>query len=258
MSGSDNNLIRLNKFLAQCGLASRRAADRLISSGAVAVNGRQVTGMGVKIDPAVDRVEVNGSRVEPPREAGGLYLILNKPVRVLTTAKDPRGRDTVMDLLPPEIRRRRPFPAGRLDYFSSGLLLMTTDGELCRRMTHPKWHLPKVYRVLVREQATEGQLKAMRSGMTLAEGEVLAPVRARVLKPGPGCVLELTLIQGVNRQIRRMCRDLGLTVLGLERVSIGPLSLAGLSAGKWRGLTDREVRDLKTALGLQGPLVRPG
>ena len=165
-----------------------------------------------------------------------------------------------MDILSPEIRRRRPFPVGRLDLLSEGLLLLTTDGELALRMTHPRWEHPKTYHVRVRGNVTREKLETMRSGMQLAEGERLAPVNVRVIgdlgkssrqndrSPDGGVVLEMTLRQGVNRQIRRMCRDLRLHVLQLRRLSQGPIQLGHLPSGAYRSLTAEEIATLLDSL----------
>jgi 23S rRNA pseudouridine2605 synthase len=242
--------VRINKYLAQCGVASRRGADELVQSGRVTVNGRLADQPGLKVVPGQDEVAVDGRPVtlatDPP-----LVLALHKPVQVVTTLDDPQGRPTVLSLLPRELADRRPVPVGRLDYFSEGLLLMTTDGDLCHRLTHPSHHLDKVYEVSVRPAPSSRALEAMRAGMTLAEGKKLAPVR---VEPGPASsgrqVLTLTLIQGVNRQIRRMCRDLGLTVLKIKRVGQGPVSLGDLKPGQYRILSQKETTILRKAVGL--------
>lgn len=247
-----NNQIRLNKFLSQCGVASRRGADELIADGKVLVNGRPAE-PGTKVDPQHDRVTLNGAPVEMRHEQ--LTIMLHKPVQVVTTLSDPEQRKTVFELLPERIRALRPVPVGRLDFFSEGLLLLTTDGELCNRLTHPRHHLVKRYEVTVREDVPENALATMRSGMRLREGERLAPVRvwSRRLQEGE-TLLQLELVQGVNRQIRRMCRDLGLTVLKLCRVGQGPLSLGSLQSGKWRQLSAQELDAVRRAVGLsKGP-----
>ncbi|MES9995169.1 pseudouridine synthase [Desulfovibrio aminophilus] len=245
------NAIRLNKFLAQCGVASRRGADELILAGAVTVNGAPVAEAGARVDPERDVVTVHGRPVALPQADTPLTLALHKPVQVVTTVRDPQGRRTVLDFLPPDIRAQRPFPVGRLDFLSEGLLLLTTDGELCNRLTHPRHHVHKTYRVRVCGQIPARALDIMRGGMTLEEGERLAPVETRVLSETRGeTLLEMTLIQGVNRQIRRMCRDLGLSVLQLTRVAQGPVRLGGLKPGTWRKLNEEEETALRRAVGL--------
>lgn len=250
MTQNDQETIRLNKFLARCGVASRRGADDLIAAGRVRVNGGPAES-GMQVDPAKDRVELNGKRISLPREAARVFL-LNKPVQTVTTASDPQGRKTVLDLLPKEIKDLRPFPVGRLDFFSEGLLLVTTDGDLCNRLTHPSHHLTKVYKVQVREKVEEKALDIMRKGMKLAEGELLAPVQVTAA-PGfrNSTILTMTLSQGINRQIRRMCRDLGLTILLLKRIKQGPLELGDLEPGRFRELSASEVKMLRKAAGLK-------
>ena len=240
--------LRLNKALASAGVCSRRKADELIQAGAVALNGVTVTEPGTRMDPEHDVLTLNGNPVRPPLPEGRdfSYVLLNKPVRVVTTADDPDGRETVLDLLPESLRALRLFPVGRLDYFSEGLLLITNDGDLAHRLTHPRHHLPKVYEVLLRELPTSEQLRRMRTGMRLAEGERLAPMEAALVSRRP-VVLRLVLRQGVNRQIRRVCRDLGLTILRLTRIALGPITLGDLPPGEARPLSSAEVRALRSA-----------
>lgn len=260
-SSDSPTLLRINRALAMAGVCSRRAADELVASGAVRVNGQPADQPGLRIDPATDVVEVNGSPVSipVPGQEEHVYLVMNKPVEVVTTARDPQGRRTVLDLLPTAQRGRRVFPVGRLDYYSQGLLLLTTDGELTNRLTHPRWHLPKVYNVRVRGGVTEDKLDVMRKGMTLAEGERLAPVPVEASRDGgEGILLTMTLIQGVNRQIRRMCRDLGLTILRLERIAQGPVRLGRLPKGKARELTHAERTALLTAVDMPAPAPAQG
>lgn len=247
------NQLRLNKAIAHSGLCSRRKADELIFAGAVSVNGNIVCEPGTRVNIDSDAITVNGRRIAFAAKAGQArtYVLLHKPVQVVSTARDPQGRETVLDILPPAYKAKRLYPVGRLDYFSEGLLLLTDDGELTNHMTHPRYHLAKEYEVRLRETPTAGMLAKMRAGMTLAEGEKLAPVEAR-LDEKNSTLLRLTLHQGINRQIRRMCRDLGLTILSLRRVSIGPLRLGDLPKGKCRELDPKEVAALYAAAGLGG------
>ncbi|MFI3271391.1 MAG: pseudouridine synthase [Pseudomonadota bacterium] len=255
--------MRLNKALASAGICSRRQADVLIERGSVMVNGHVVTEMGCKVHIAQDDITVDGHPLPrahqsnhsgdtgPKRFGPQTYLLINKPVQVVTTVRDPQGRQTVIDLVPSQFRKQRLFPVGRLDFFSEGLLLLTNDGELTNRLTHPRWHLPKVYEVRVRGDVTLEKLHAMRHGMRLAEGELLAPVEVeRIWADRSSAVLELTLHQGINRQIRRMCRDLDLVVLRLRRVAQGPLQLGNLELGQCRTLTNTEVQALRRAVSL--------
>ncbi|WP_298067846.1 pseudouridine synthase [uncultured Mailhella sp.] len=246
--------IRLNKALADAGVCSRRRADELIFSGAVYVNGRRAENPGERILPE-DCLVVQGRRVTRNQETEHCWLMLHKPVQVVSTVRDPQGRETVLDFVPEPWAQRRLYPVGRLDYFSEGLLLLTDDGSLVHRLTHPRWHLPKVYHVLVRPERGEASvgraLSLMARGMTLAEGERLAPVQTSILDSGPrGVMLEMTLHQGLNRQIRRMCRDVDFTVLRLKRVQEGPLCLGELPVGRVRPLTRDEVAELRRAVGL--------
>ena len=245
--------VRINKALADAGVCSRRRADELIATGRVSVNGEPVASPGLQVTPGTDKLEVDGKPVQPIAQAP-CYLLLNKPVRVVSTAYDPEGRTTVLDLVPAKWKARRLYPAGRLDFFSEGLVLLTDDGDL-----------PRVDHVLIRGGVSDRALEVMRKGMTLAEGEKLAPVEIRVLpgqvhdlsgvsrNAGPpagqrGTLLEMTLHQGLNRQIRRMCRDLHLTILRLVRVAQGPLRLGVMKPGEARELTPAEVEALKKAV----------
>ncbi len=258
MDTTDSRQTRINKALASAGVCSRRHADALIAAGRVTVNGAVVTEAGLRIDPARDALAVDGAPVSLAVERP-VTLALHKKPGVVTTASDPEGRPTVFDGLPEAWRGTRLFPVGRLDFFSEGLILLTTDGELALRLTHPRWHVPKRYRVTVRGRVTPDMLGIMARGMRLAEGERLAPVAARLVE-GPGqdrAVLEMELHQGINRQIRRMCRDLGLTVLRLARVSQGPVTLGDLPPGACRELTSAELVALRCSVGLDGADAAP-
>ena len=247
----ENSPIRLNKFLADAGMASRRGADALIQGGRVCVNGLIQREPGTRVIPGQDTVLLDGAPISAKQDASCAYIMLHKPVHTVTTVNDPQGRKTVVDLLPEELRTQRLFPVGRLDYMSEGLLLLTNDGEVTLRLTHPSYEHPKKYEVLVREAVTEKSLRIMRQGMRLQEGERLAPVEVETTMDANGATLmRMTLRQGVNRQIRRMCRDLGLTILRLRRVELGPLFLGNLEPGKWRALTEAEIQTLKSSLGL--------
>jgi 23S rRNA pseudouridine2605 synthase len=245
--------VRLNKAIAGAGVCSRRQADDLIQQGLVRVNDEVVDTPGARVVPGRDRIEVRGQLLElDAAPAAFTYVMLHKPVQVVSTVRDPQGRPTVLGILPPDLRGGRLYPVGRLDYFSEGLLILTDDGDLTNRLTHPRYHLPKVYMVKVRGHVTESTLAPMRQGMTLAEGEKLAPVDVRLLQSDrQASLFEMTLRQGVNRQIRRMCRDLGLTVLLLRRVRQGPLELGELPKGAARRLTPHEVTALRRAAGLE-------
>lgn len=249
--------IRLNKALADAGVCSRRRADELVFAGRVRINGTPAESPGQRVLPG-DTVSLDGRVIRLKEESAvPCWLMLNKPVRIVSTASDPEGRETVIDLVPEPWRQRRLFPVGRLDFFSEGLILLTDDGELAHRLTHPRWHLSKVYHVLVRPERGEASVSAalslMRRGMILSEGDRLAPVDVRVLPSSSsrGLLLEMVLHQGLNRQIRRMCRDVEFTVLRLKRVKEGPLELGSLPPGRVRELSAEEVSALRRSVGLE-------
>ena len=235
--------IRLNKALADAGVCSRRRADELVFAGRVRVNGTVADSPGVRVAPG-DRVELDGRPVLlKAAEEKACWLMLNKPVRIVSTASDPEGRETVLDLVPDPWRHKRLFPVGRLDYFSEGSLLLTNDGQCANRLMHPRHHVPKEYEVIVRGQVTASFLEQVRRGMRLSDGTPLLPaeIEARPLREGDRSLLRIVLHQGINRQIRRMCADGGLTILRLRRVRIGHLALGTLPSGKLRPLTEQEI-----------------
>lgn len=242
------NGVRLNKAIAAAGLCSRRKADELILAGQVRINGTLEENPARRVLPG-DRIAVNDRELAAVQEY--YYLLLHKPVQTVCTVNDPEGRPTVMAYLPPEVRHLRLYPVGRLDYFSEGLLLLTNDGELAQRLTHPRHHQPKTYEVLIRGSVPETALAVMRRGMRLDEGQALLPVdvEAKTAENG-NTLLRMVLRQGVNRQIRRMCRDLGLTILRLRRVAQGPLALGSLKPGAARALDPGEVAGLRQSVGL--------
>jgi len=232
---------RLNKVLAQAGVASRRAADTLIANGRITVNGTVVTDLGRQVDPARDDIELDGEPIAAPR-AKHRYLALNKPRDVITTVTDPQGRPTVMDFVPRDVRL---FPVGRLDGASEGLVIMTDDGDLANRLMHPRYAFEKEYRVKISGTPTDTALAAWREGMWLEE-ERTAPAEVRVESgTGAGTWLRFVIREGKNRQIRRMIEAFKFRVHRLVRVRIGPLTLGDLKPGKWRELTPAEVGALE-------------
>jgi 23S rRNA pseudouridine2605 synthase len=245
-----SSLLRINKAIAQAGICSRRRADEFIAKGKVRVNNLPVSSPGMKVDPLHDVIEVDGKKIAPGgTEQPHLYLLLNKPVRTVTTLSDPQGRKTVLDLFPEAIKKRRIFPIGRLDYCSEGLLLMTTDGDLTQKMTHPSFNHPKEYEVHVSGTVTADTVKTMSSGMVLAEGDRLRSVNVNIIsRRGKTTILRMILRQGVNRQIRRMCRDLGLKVLKLKRIRQSTITLGTLAPGTFRELTSQEITALKKSI----------
>jgi 23S rRNA pseudouridine2605 synthase len=217
-------------------------------AGRVSVDGMIVTQLGIRIDPHGERVCVDGTPVAAPRQdtASHVYLALHKPARVITTLSDPGNRTTVVDLLPQKLRGQRILPAGRLDYLSEGLLILSTDGDFLNRVTHPRYHLPKTYSVKIRGGLSRKKLATVRGGMRLEGSVDLAPVPVEILEsPGKGIHwLRFTLRQGINRQIRRMCRQLDWKVLRLIRTAQGPVELGGLQPGSYRDLDSEEIRAL--------------
>ena len=253
MNDQSEHVLRLNKAIAASGLCSRRKADELISQGKVRVNGQTVREFGLRIDPTADQVAVEGEVLDIPLPDSGtsVTVALHKPVRVVSTASDPQGRQTVIDLLPEHERKLRLVPVGRLDFYSEGLLLLSNSGELIHRLTHPSWHVTKIYQVLITGSVESRHLDPIRKGMTLQEGDRLAPVKVTIgQKTKAGTWLEMELHQGINRQIRRMCRDMGLTILRLIRTRQGPISLGSLAPGRIRRLNEQEVVELRSLVGL--------
>lgn len=232
--------MRLQKYLAQRGVASRRGAEEMILAGRVTVNGRKAT-VGMSVTKR-DIVAVDGVKIALQRERMA-YLMLHKPRGVVTTMEDRHAVRTVAQLV--EDYPARLFPVGRLDKDSEGLLLMTNDGALANQLTHPASHVPKIYRVTLRGQVSEEQQDKLSSGMDL-DGSRTQPIALRVLTAEPGrTVLQMTLREGRNRQIRRMCEALGLEVMRLKRTALGTLKLGLLPAGQWRELTADEIKRLK-------------
>ena len=230
--------IKLQKYFTDCGLMSRRAAEAEIAAGRVRVNGEVAT-TGLRIDPECDRVEYRGKAVRPVATKK-TYILLNKPRGVVTTMQDEKGRPTVRELTADV--GTRVYPVGRLDMDSDGLLLMTDDGALAERLTHPRHEIPKIYHVTVAGRVSADTLKALQAPMEL-DGYQILPVKVRPISPSPEghTVLEMTLYEGRNRQIRNMCAACGLKITRLCRVAIGKISLGGLPIGKWRPLSEQEV-----------------
>lgn len=231
---------RLQKLISQAGITSRRAAEELILNGRVTVNGTVVTELGSKADPAKDRIAVDGK----PLQFGAkhLYILLNKPVGYITALKDSQGRPLVTDLL--KGVEERVFPVGRLDYNTEGLLLLTNDGDWANRLMHPRHEVDKEYHVRVRGKAMDQQLKRMAGGVELEEG-VTAPAAVRLVKSGDqNDWISVTIHEGRNRQVRRMCEAVSLSVVRLKRVRYGSLEIGALRPGQFRYLTDAEVKGL--------------
>ena len=242
-------LLRLNRYLAMAGVASRRQCDALIRQGRVVVNGEVVTELGTRVVPDQDEVTLDGRSVACPDEVW--TLVLNKPRNVLVAARDTRGRATVMDLLGDA--PGRVFPVGRLDYRSEGLLLFTNDGDLAYRLAHPRYKVEKVYDVEVDGRVAPGVADSLRRGVLLDDGPT-QPARVRVLAKGQGRTrLAIALREGRKRQVRRMLGLFGLEVVRLVRVQFGSLELGELEPGTWRMLEPAEVAALREAAGLGAP-----
>jgi 23S rRNA pseudouridine2605 synthase len=238
---------RLHKVLAHAGVASRRAAERMILDRRIKVNGALVLELGTQVDPAADRIEVDGR----PLARGNAtlhYVILNKPPGVVSTAHDPEGRTTVVELVH---ARERLYPVGRLDIDSEGLVLLTDDGELTFRLTHARFGVEKEYHVLVAcSEFGERHLEQLRQGLVLEDGPARA-LRAELIRTTPrGALVRMVLVEGRQREVRRMLAAIGCGVDGLQRVRIGPLRLGDLETGQHRGLRAREVAALRSAVGL--------
>ena len=232
--------LRLQKYLALCGIGSRRAMEKEITKGHVRVNGRVVVDMGILVDPSKDQVEYKGQRVQPEEEK--VYILLYKPAGTVTTVQDEKQRKTVLDLISIP---QRVYPVGRLDYETSGLLILTNDGAFAYQMTHPKHEIPKTYRARVRGRLRQEDLEPILRGMTV-KGVSYRPARATLVESGKNSsVLRITIGEGKNRQVRNMCIGIGHPVQELERISIGSLTLEGLHPGQWRTLKPEEVKMLK-------------
>jgi len=237
-----DKIIRLQKMISDCGITSRRKAEQLIINKCVRVNGKTAQ-IGDKVNPYKDKVYVNDQKVIYAAKPKKRYIMLYKPRGYVTTTKDELGRKCVSELISdiPE----RLYPVGRLDKDSEGLLLLTNDGDFANAVTHPKGEINKVYRVTVRPSITEEQINSMSNGMVI-DGYQTAPAQVRVLQKEEGrVVLEITISEGRNRQIRKMAEQLELEVARLKRNSIGPVKLGMLKSGQWRNLTAEEVKKLK-------------
>ena len=248
MSQPQSDGLRLQKVLAAAGYGSRRACEELIDEGRVLVNG-EVARLGRRVDPEVDNITIDGAPVAA--RSGLVHYLLNKPAGVVTTASDPQGRPTVVEMVPGE---PRVFPVGRLDFDTEGLLILTNDGELTNRLTHPKFGIEKEYLAHVEGTPSPGSLSRLRKGVELEDG-MTAPAKVGALGPS---LLRISIHEGRNRQVRRMCEAIGHPVIRLVRTRIGPLTDPQLKPGMWRALELHEVRDLSEATtGAPKPRLRP-
>ncbi|HET9946903.1 MAG TPA: pseudouridine synthase [Patescibacteria group bacterium] len=234
--------IRLDRFLANAGVMSRRGIKQLLKQQELTVNGVRVRESGFRIDTHKDKILLNGEAIKKPES---VYYLVNKPIGIISTTADEHGRDNVVSLVDSPLRL---YPIGRLDKDTHGLILLTNDGELTHQLIHPKYHVPKVYKLTISGSASEKQMKAMRNGVMLDDGVTL-PAQASILYEKNGkSVLLVTLHEGKNRQIRRMCEAVGLELLDLQRVSFGPIDLGDVELGKYRKLTTEEIKLLKQAV----------
>lgn len=233
-------LIRLQKYLAEAQVASRRKSEEIILSGRVSVNGETVTELGTKVDSERDTVSVDRKPVTICEKQ--VYIMLNKPEGCVTTAKEQFNRKSVMDYI--DIKERV-YPVGRLDYDTSGLLILTNDGELTYKLTHPKHNIDKTYVAIVDREPTTDELSAFRNGLDI-DGRKTAPAKIEVIKKEEKIQLKITIHEGRNRQVRKMCAAVGCRVLRLKRIAEGRLRLGSLKKGEYRFLTDEEIKYLKS------------
>ena len=235
-------MMRLQKYLALSGVASRRSSEKLIQEGHVSVNGDVITEMGVQVDEAHDLVCVDGKAVFIEEEKH--YLAYNKPIGEVTTVSDPEGRATVMDKF--RDYPVRLYPVGRLDYDSEGLLLLTNDGDMMQHLLHPSHEVPKKYLVKVSNRVTEEELRRLAAGVRLDDERLTSPASVRLVRyEAFASIVLVTIHEGRNRQVRRMFEAVGHEVVSLKRVGFGPILLEDLPRGQWRHLTEAEIRRLK-------------
>jgi 23S rRNA pseudouridine2605 synthase len=243
---SSNKAERLNKILATAGIASRRRADELISRGLVTVNGRKETRLGSQAIWGIDAIAVNGQPIPgPPRK---IYLILNKPFGYVCTLRDPEGRPIVRDLI--KGVKERIYPVGRLDFDSQGLLILTNDGEVSHRLMHPKFRIPRTYKAIIGGSISNESVEQLKKGVLLDDGPT-GPARVRVVnRQDKRSVVRLTIFEGRSREIRRIFEALGHKTLQLIRIGYGNLQIGDLKVGDYRHLNEREVKALRTSVGL--------
>ncbi len=230
--------MRLQKYLADCGVSSRRRAEILMKKGLVTVNGILADKPGIKVNPDNDEIKVSGKIIS--RNANKIYILLNKPVKYITTARDDLKRKTVLNLVENEIDTRI-YPVGRLDYNSEGLLILTNDGKLTYTLTHPKYEIPKTYMVQLNKAPSKEEIDRLRDGVIIDK----VKTKEAVIKVIGGSVLEITITEGRNRQLRKMANAIGYSIISLKRVAIGEIKLGSLPAGGWRYLSSGEIKYLK-------------
>ncbi len=235
--------IRLQKYMAECGVASRRKCEELISQGKVKVNGKIVTELGTKINPNKDEVVFNGKNLKHEDDEK-VYILLNKPIGYVTTVKDQFSRDTVLDLIK---TNKRVVPVGRLDMYTSGAIILTNDGEFVYKVTHPKHEIDKTYNVTVKGIVTKEDIENLQKGVVIDENYTTKEANARILKIDKEkdiSRIEIKIHEGKNRQVRKMCEAINKKVLALHRSKIGNIDVKDLKIGNWRYLTIKEVKNL--------------
>jgi 23S rRNA pseudouridine2605 synthase len=247
--------LRLQKAIADAGVASRRAAEEMIREGRVTINGQVVREMGVKVDPAKDHIKVDGRHLKPA--APKAYVILNKPKEVLTTLEGPDNEErlTIRHYL--RGVRHRVFPVGRLDYDTEGLLLLTNDGELAERLLHPRYHVPKTYLTKIKGTLEPEEIGQLETGVRLEDGMTAPAQLKKIRKVEENSWIELTIYEGRTHQVKRMLEAVGHPVLKLKRLRFGPLTLGPLPLGEYRFLTDPEIHRLKAAAANRHRRARP-
>ena len=233
--------IRLQKYLAEAGIASRRKCEELILDGKIEVNGKVVTELGTKVTEN-DKVKYNGKLINPVEEK--IYILLNKPIGYVTTVKDQFGRDTVLDLVKVD---KRIVPVGRLDMYTSGALILTNDGEFVNKLTHPKNEVNKTYNVTISGKITQEDVNKLQKGVKIDDNYITKPAKVKILKIDEEkniSRIQITIHEGKNREVRKMCEAIDKKVLALHRAKIGNLTVKDLPLGKWRYLKEKEVQEL--------------
>ncbi len=236
-------IVRLQKYIAMCGVASRRSAEEIIASGRVSVNGKKIAEQGVKVEIGADHVMIDGRLIKPSNK--NYYIMLNKPQGYVSTVKDQFDRPTVIDLLGREISERL-FPVGRLDYDTEGLLLLTNDGDFTYKVTHPKHKIDKTYIAVLKGGISIKGLAQLREGVKIDDDFITSPARVEMIDAINGhTTIKITIHEGKNRQVRKMFEAVGSKVVELQRISIGTVELGNLPLGRWRHLTAHEINYLK-------------
>ncbi|HVZ67549.1 MAG TPA: pseudouridine synthase [Patescibacteria group bacterium] len=230
-----NDTQRLDKYLANLGVCARRAVEDLLKRESLTINGVRAEEPGIRINPDKDKILLNGKEIKKPKL---VYYLLNKPKGVISTTSDEKGRKNVTSLIPTSLRL---YPVGRLDKDTTGLILLTNDGELTNHLTHPRYEVHKTYKLTINGRVNEKQLSSLRNGVKLEEG-LTHPAEVKVVREGDISILEVTIHEGKNRQIRRMCLALGIKLTDLQRIKLGPIEIGNLGVGKYRELTVAELK----------------